>query len=355
MRLTFVLLTALAACGIRAQQPPTATATADALLARFARLDAASRSDVVRSLERRLARVDHELLQSIQSMQKGKGTYPLQGDRVWFDPAEFAPSAKPRAVIGAGTPQHQRATRGMQELGVPCDLDAAVVYDWRIGACARAANDLTEHQRFANLARGYAPGADHAVAQVLAALDTDPVQRRLADYFEHLYADREGTVFAGISLYDAWRSGIRIEMPDTDTIAFARLVLDTRSVVDPIPADRRRERLYARIADSYVLHHEHRTLRQALAAAFVAADPVLDPAWQTLVERAHWLWQTCGRDPKAVAARLLRTPDRGALVREVDAELAKDNAPMAAHRRSLAELAAFLRDQVDEALRAVGG
>ncbi|HEU4516364.1 MAG TPA: hypothetical protein VFR77_03590, partial [Steroidobacteraceae bacterium] len=89
---------------------------------------------------------------------------------------------------------------------------------------------------------------------------------------------------------------------------------------------RRRERLYARISDAYAQHHEHRTMRLALAATFVAANPELDPSWQTLVERAHWLWQTHGRDPKAVAARLHRTPDRAALVREIDAALAKDPA-----------------------------
>lgn len=353
MRLLVVSIAALAVCGLRAQQQAT-TVTADNLLERFGRLDAAARSEVVRNLERRLARADHELLQAIQSMQKGKGAYALQSDRVWFEPAQFAPSARPRTLLGAGTPEHQRATRGMQGERLLSDLEAAVVYDWKIGACVRTATDLTEQQRFANLARGYAPGTDHAVAQVLAALDTDPTQRRLGDYFEHLYADRDGGVFAGITIYDAWRSGIRIEMPDTDAIAFARLVLDTRAVVDPIPADRRRERLYARIADAYVVHHEHRTLRQALAAAFVAADPVLDPNWQTLVERAHWLWQTVGRDPAAMAARLSRSADRGAVIKEVDAALAKDNEPMATHRRSLAGLAAFLRACVDEALRTAG-
>lgn len=353
MKRSLAIVAALAA-GTPAQQQPDAPVTSESLLARFHKLDAAARANVVRTVELRLARIDHELLQAIQSMQKGKSAYAPQAERPWFDPAEFAPSAKPRTLLAATTAEHRRATNGMQAQRVPADLDAAVVYDWGTGACVRTLQDLGDEQRFANLARGHVPGADQAVAQVLALLDTDPVQRRLGSYFEHLYADREGAVFAGISLYDAWRSGIRFEMPDTDAIAFARLVLDTRAVVDPIPADRRRERLYARISDGFAQHHEHRTMRLALAATFVAANPVLDPSWQTLVERAHWLWQTNGRDPKAVAARLLKTPDRGALVREIDAALAKDNTPMTKHRRMLADLASFVRACTDEALRSAG-
>ena len=85
---------------------------------------------------------------------------------------------------------------------------------------------------------------------ILARLDTDGDQRRLAGFFEQLYADRDGHVFAGISLYEAWYSGRTVEVPDVDAIAFAQRVLRTQSFVSPIPDGRRRDRLYRQIREA---------------------------------------------------------------------------------------------------------
>jgi hypothetical protein len=189
---------------------------------------------------------------------------------------------------------------------------------------------------------------------VLQALDTDAEQRTLARYFEHLYADRDGAVFAGVTLYDAWLSRKVVEMPDTDAIAFARGILRTDAYVAPIPGDRRRERLYEKVAAAFARHHEHRTLRLALAATFVAAEPPLPPEWETLARRCHWLWQTCGRDPAAVALRLRDTADRADWVRRTDEALRSDDEPARRHAADLAELAAWLRDCVDHELRNAG-
>lgn len=339
--------------GLRAQETPPAPTPGD-LLARCRQLDEAARSEVLRNLERRLARENHDVLQSIQSLQKGRAAYPARSPERWFDPREFAPAAAPRTLVAPSAAGHRRLTAGMQPFVLLPDLACSVGYDWQQGAAVRGDAELGPDQRLANLAHGYAPGADQALAQVLAAIDQDPTQRRLADYFEHRYADRDGAVFAGVSLYDAWRSGRKLEMPDTDAIAYARLLLGTQAYTSPIPADRRRQRLYEKMAAGFAAHHEHRTLCQALAATFLAAEPALDPSWQALVDRCHWLWQTHGRDPAAVAQHLRRAADRSALLQEVDAAMARDFDPVRRHRNALAELAAFLRQCLDQELRAAG-
>lgn len=355
-RLAACIALTAAASPVAAQTPAAdgALPTAEALLARYEKLAPPARSEVARNLERRLSRENHDLLQSIQGLQKGRAAYPQRSPVRWHEPREFAPVASPRGLHASGSAAHRRMTAGMQPFVLLPDLAAAVTYDWQQGAAVRGDKDLTDDQRIANYARGYAPGADHALAQVLAAVDQEPGQRQAARYFEQLYADRDGGVYAGISLYDAWRSGNKLEMPDTDTIAYARLLLHTEAYVAPIPGDRRRERLYAKIAAGYAAHHEQRTLRQALAATFLAAEPSLDPSWQALVDRCHWLWQTHGRDPQALALRLQRTADRSALLAEVDAAMTRDFEPVRQHRAALTGLAAFLRQCLDQELRTAG-
>jgi hypothetical protein len=191
------------------------------------------------------------------------------------------------------------------------------------------------------------PAADQAVARALAVLDQDPRQHRLAAFFEHLYADRQGQVFAGVTLFDAWRAGTVVEMPDTDAIAFARQILGSRAFVSPIPADRRRERLYEQVREAFSEHREYRTLRLALAATYVAAHPTLDATYQDLVPRCHWLWQESGEDPRRLAERLAATKDRTTLLREVDARLQEDSAPAEQRCQELEEMATHLRGLVD--------
>ncbi len=353
----FVLASLAAADGAASQQPAATNAapTADELLARYQQLDAPRRAEVARNLERRLARENFDVLQSIAGLQQGRAAFGARSAPRWFEPREFAPGAVPRALLAPASERHRRITAGMRPFPLLPALAGAVAYDWQQGAACWNGAEPTDDQKVANLARGFGPGADHAVARIHAALDRAPRARALGDYFEHLYADRDGGVFAGVTLYDAWRSGKKLEMPDTDAVAFARLVLHTQAHVAPLPADRRRERLYQQIAAAFAEHHEHRTLVQALAATFVAADPPLDLAWQALVDRCHWIWERHDRDVAAAAAWLRGFPDRTAVLDVVDAAIAQDDEPVRRHRERLEQLAEFLRACVDHELRRAGG
>jgi hypothetical protein len=345
----------LAAATAVAQDDPGPAPTAADLLARFGKLDPERRTTVARAIERRLQRSNDAVLQRIVSRERGSGAYPLRQPATWYDTAELAPVATPRQAVQPGAALHTASTRGMVAFEFLPDLHTHVVYDWGLGKAVRGPHELSDDQRFANCVHGYPPGTDHAVAQVLEAMDTDPAQRRLGSYFEHLYADRNGKVFVGVTLFAAWSSGRQIEMPDTDAIAFARHVLDTRSFTAPIPDDRRRERLYQQIRDAFASHREYRTLCCAAAAAFVAGTPRLDETYQPLVKRCHWLWVQCDYDPKVFAERLRKAADRSQFLREIDASIRGTMDTIDATVRDLQDLADWQRRQAARELDAVGG
>lgn len=334
---------------------PAEPPTAEQLIARLGKLPADRQSLVVRNLERRLQRADDDLLQSIVSMERGMASYPTVGPPAWFATKDYAPVATPRQLVAADTAAHRAATRGMQELEFLPDLNAAVVYDWQLGKAAKRGAELGDAQRFANCVHGYAPSADHAIARILEILDDDPLQRLLGDYFAHLYCDRDGAVFEGVTLFAAWSSGRQIEMPDTDGIAFAQRVLQTRSFVAPLPADRRRQRLYEKIREAFAEHREYVSLRLCLAATYVSAEPRVDATYQPLIRRGHFLWHQCGRDPQALARRLHAAGDRAGLLREVDAAIASQVEVADTVRADLADLQRYLRVAADFELGRAGG
>jgi hypothetical protein len=346
---------------VHCQEPaagtPAPPPTADSLLERYRRLGSEQRSTVVRGIERRLQRDGDETLQRIVSRQRGTTSYPQQPQGTWLDQREYAPAAAARQLVSAGTDLHRNATRGMRPFVFLTDLAPEVVHDWSIGKAVRTGKALIDDERFANVVRGYAPGSDHAVAQILEALDTDPDQRRLGAYFQHLYADRNGAVFAGVTLFEAWYAGSMIEMPDTEVVAFARDVLQTRALVAPLPADRRRERVYEKIKAGFASHREHRTLRLVLAATFVAADPIVDPIYEPLVRRGHWLWASCEYDLAKLLARWPFAADRSELLAKIDAAMQADPNGAdrcATARQRLLDLAAALRAVADQELGRAG-
>src|SRR5690606_37332929 len=108
--------------------------------------------------------------------------------------------------------------------------------------------------------------------------------------FAHAYTDREGNVFP-LSLYDAWSSGLEIEMPDVDALGIAHEVLgETTRWKAPIPAAQHDE-LYALISERFQAARPYRGLREALAACWLAAEPVLWDGFGETAPELHALWQ----------------------------------------------------------------
>lgn len=304
-----------------AEAPPPPAA---ALITGFAQLDQDQKNRVLGAIERRVQLHADATIQRIVSMQKGLAAYPALTPLQYFPPQQYAANAPARRLLAASAPEHQRVAANFPPPPFLDDLACGVVFDWNTGKAALAPQQPTVDERFANLAHGYLPGSDQAVAQILQTLVGDPAQHPPTPFFEHLYADRDGRVFAGIRLYDAWYSGKLVEVPDVDAIAFARQLLHTGSFVSPIPDDRRRERLYQRIQDAALQERKFRTLRQAAAAAFVAAAPKIDPAYQPLIDRFHYLWPATGYDVGAVATKIAASKDREELLAEVDQDIDRD-------------------------------
>lgn len=336
------------------QEPPPPPAAAT-LIARFDRLSRDRRNTVVRNMERRIQRLDDDIVQSVMGFERGIASYPMRSQPQWFLPRDYAPVAAKRHLIASGSSAHDKAVRNMRPLLFLPDMHTTISYDWLQGKAANTGRSLDDGQRFANYARGYLPGADHAAAQILELLDQDPEQRRLGAYFEHLYADRMGGVYADVSMFAAWNAGVIVEMPDTDAIAYARLILATQSFVAPLPADRRRTRLYGKVKQGFASHREYRSLRIAAAASFLVADPELDPVYAPLVRRCHWLWIQTGRDPGRFAERVARSADRTEFLREIDAAIESAPEIVSGHLESLRAIHAWLRALADKELLAAGG
>lgn len=353
-RFARALLGPLALLGAAATAAAQATAADAALLQQFQALTADRRDAALRSVTAQLTADADPGLERVRRLQRPLAGTPAADPAPYHAVAEFAPGAAARNLVAADTPAHRAATASMAPFRLLPELHAEVAYDWRRGTVALAGTPPDAERRFANLAAGLPPGADHAVARILAILDTDPEQRALAEFFEHLYADRDGHVFAGVSLYDAWSSGRKLEMPDADAVAFARKVLHTASLVAPLPEDRRRERIYRKVADAFASHREYRTLRSCLAATFVAAEPTVDPAYAPLLRRCHWLWAAVDHDPQRLAERLATHPDRASVLDEVDAALRADPAAAEPARLALRELGAKVRARAAQAIAAAG-
>ena len=352
-RTAFVaLLATAAATQLPCQDPPTP----EQLTARFARLTQQRQQQVLDAAERSLREGAGELGRAIAQLADQARAAPALAARTFHDPAEFAPVAPRRSLVPTSDPRHQRVRSDFPKVRILRDLACGVVYDWLDGGPARLPSPPAVALRFANLANGYMPDSDAAIAAVLVELDRDADQRTLARWCEQLYADRDGKVFAEITLYEAWLSGRTVEVPDVDAIAFARRILCTDSHQSPIPEGPRRDRLYAQIRAALKKHREYRTLCEAAAAAFVTASPELDPTYQPLVDRMHLLFGECGDDLQAFAARLT-AQDRGELIAELDRSLDTGAGAQAQRegQRRRQDLRDAARRACDEALQKAGG
>lgn len=226
-----------------------------------------------------------------------------------YDPTVHAPAQpiarKPLPADGA----RARELRVRVFARVPArKLDSAWSYDYGSGELRRGERAGELDRRFENLLAGFPEDLDLAEALVELRLD-DGAQRVALAAFGHAYADRGGAVFPGVTLYDAWCSGIQMEMPDVECLGLVHDILgDWKTWRAPVPAGRQRE-LYGRIEGLFQAAHRHRGLRHALARAYFVADPVLRDGYGPHVERFHALWDLFASDPARLAGELPAAAD----------------------------------------------
>jgi hypothetical protein len=322
--------------------PPLSTEAA-ACLARFAELPILEQAALVRRIERRCDQLVVPVLRRMAAWRQVASELPASPHAPCFDPNEWAKGVAPtRTHVGPDSQLHA-AVRGRYPRVAFCDdLHARVQYDWGTGTVVASPTPPTFAQLFENALRGYPPGSDEVLARLLAALDRDPRQRRLAHYFEHTWADLEAKAYEGVTLYEAWYSSTQVDVPDVDAIPFAVQILGDQSYVSPIPANARRTALYAKIQAAALEHRRYRSLVLAAAVAVVRAEPVFDPAYAPLVPRFHLTWARSHDEAPAVARELsAAVADREAWISALDGEVRERPELLAlrdGRKRALAEL-----------------
>ncbi|HUR27091.1 MAG TPA: hypothetical protein VM509_02820 [Planctomycetota bacterium] len=182
-------------------------------------------------------------------------------------------------------------------------LDSAWRYDWATREVQRTKDDRDPTRLFQNALAGFPPDLDLGVALIERALDDGKEQASLAA-FGHAYTDRTGTVYPGITLYDALSSGLEIEMPDVDVLGVIHeLANDWKTWIAPVP-DTRHDALYEKYGEFYAAAKHHRGLRTALAATFFSGSVALRDGYAGNRDRLHSWWDERSSMPEELAKEL---------------------------------------------------
>lgn len=262
------------------------------------------------------------------AVEDDPGLWPVVAPAAWFDPAEHAPGQPiPRRLLDPDERRVRSMREDVEERRPPRRLRSSWVYDWARGEVRRDTPAGAEEARarsFENALAGFPPDLDLAEALVLARLDGGH-ERTALGAFAHLYTDRNGRAFPGITLYDAWAAGVEIEMPDVDVLGIVHTVLDDwTSYRAPVPSSKHKK-LYARVGDVFRAARRYRGLREAFARAYLIGTPVSPDGYGEAFGRFHALWDVHGSDPGALVEELpVEADDWGAFLEDLAERCRKD-------------------------------
>lgn len=295
------------------QDPPRPTPDDAALRAAWKGLAAAERREV---LEWTRAELEFEgsfqgtlLRHALAKNERPESEWPRAGEPPIYDPKVHAPAQPiPRRRLAPESAKARELRARIFRRVPERRLDSAWSYDYGTRELARSERVDDLDRIFENLLRGFPPGLDLAEALVERALDDGAQQRALAA-FGHAYSDRAGAVAPGITLYDAWCSGIEMEMPDVECLGVVHDVLEDWSTWRaPVPSARHRA-LYARLGELFGAAHRHRSLRHALARTYLSAHPALRDGHAPHLERFHAIWDHASSDPARLSLELAEAQD----------------------------------------------
>jgi hypothetical protein len=304
--------------------PPVDRKAEDArALAAFASLEAPARKEFLEFLELEIGQArlfQHELLRYVlRADGRAPADFPEAGPATWFDPATHAP-AQPiaRRALAPDSPALLAGRRELLAGNPPRALASAWSYDYGRREVVRLPGWDDPARSVANALAGYAPGYDRAEALVERALDDGAQQKALAA-FGHLYTDRAGNAFPGVTLYDAWSSGAEIEMPDVDTLGlYHALTGDFGTYHAPVPGSRQGP-LYEALGQPFRDARSHRALRHALALVCLEGQPGLG-IYDGLLLNLHLAWEKAHSTPAELAPTLPSVAKRQAWIDALIAE-----------------------------------
>lgn len=222
------------------------------------------------------------------SLKKARGDWGSVRPPAVYDAAKHAP-AQPilRKLLGPDNPkvQAERKRMGLSSI----QPAPAWTYDWTRGLVQQSKDPFAPDHLFELALAGRSPEQDLAVALIEQFLDVGAL-RDLHKAFGPTYASRTGTAYGGISLYDAWGSGVNIEMPDVECLAILHEVdNDWKSFTAPVPGNRQAP-LYKRIGEMFHQIRRERSLAQALALSYFDVEPELEETYASAKDRLQLFW-----------------------------------------------------------------
>ena len=237
------------------------------------------------------------------------GLFPEAAPIEWFDPEVHAPKQPiARRALKPDDPRARRVAESFRERVPAPDVPSAWRYDWGRRQVVRTGDFTSAQHVFEGALAGFAPRVDFAQALVERALDDGSRQTILAA-FDHAYTDREGWVYPGLTLWDAWSSGAEFEMPDVDVLGLVATISGRKPRWKaPVPESQHDE-LYATVGDWYAQARVVRGLREAFARTCFVGSAGLPDAWAPHLLRLHGMWEEQQSDPPSLAAELAKQRD----------------------------------------------
>ena len=269
-----------------------------------------------------------------QVLDVDPGLLPRAQAETFFDPVAHAPAQPvPRRWLEPGDAAAVQARAKF--LGEAAARPRAFQYSWGRRQVERSGDASDPELVFENALAGRPPGVDLAEAVVLAKLDDGSltVAQRA---FEHAYTDRSGRAYPGLSLYDAWASGLEMEMPDIDNLGIVHDVLgEWKKWVAPVPAGSKQRKLYETVGELFQDVHRQRGLAEALAGTYAMGSPPLRDGYSASLDALHWLWESAGGEPVKLAPEMPEPDDWKAFLADAAKTAGKSaNAERAALRRA---------------------
>jgi hypothetical protein len=129
-------------------------------------------------------------------------------------------------------------------------------------------------QAILELISGFLPRKKYWKSLTVGALDWDSSHQKTADYFSHVYRNRDGDLFEGIRLHDIWASGASFGVSDCEAIAWCRRIGNITNIHSPMSGPEQ-NKVYALIENDFTPWHEYQSLIDLVATKFLDPDAPL--------------------------------------------------------------------------------
>jgi hypothetical protein len=291
---------------------PAEERSAAEVLAAFDALEPRHRRGVADYLALDLSHADRFQLQLVRfvldTAERSSRQFPPAPDLRWFDPQEHAPAQPiPRRLLPADSSAARTMAERMLRAIPERRLVPGYAYDWGRRQVVELPRADDPRRVVENALAGFSPDLDLAEALILELLD-DGSQTAVLAAFDHRYTNREGEVYPALSLYDAWASGVEMEMPDVDVLGLLHTLVPRaewhRKWVAPVP-NSEHDRLYGRVGECFLPAKRFRSLREAAARCYLISSPVLrDGFGRGNIDAFHAFWETIGSELSRASTEL---------------------------------------------------